>query len=127
MKDNLYFFILIKKCYNVNNGADNLKDFNDNFEEFFEELLKQITTDLLKNDYNYQNSIEKTVKIVEEYPNVRKVCEDKKAVALNIDETNVLIQYMTCCEYRNTIQNKKLLLLGGKYAYLILKKLDLLK
>ena len=127
MKDNLYFFILIKKCYNVNNGGDNLKDFNDNFEEFFEELLKQITTDLLKNDYNYQNSIEKTVKIVEEYPNVRKVCEDKKAVALNIDETNVLIQYMTCCEYRNTIQNKKLLLLGGKYAYLILKKLDLLK
>ena len=104
-----------------------MKDFNDNFEEFYEELLKQITTDLLQNDYNYQNSVEKTIKIIEEYPNVKKVCEDEKAVALNIDETNALIQYMTCYEYRNTLQNQKLLLLGGQYAYLILKKLDLLK
>ena len=68
-----------------------------------------------------------TTKVINEYPNVRAVCEDKQAIALSVEEVMGLIQYLDSFEDREEMKSKLLFYTGAKYFYLLMKNMDLLK
>lgn len=96
-------------------------------EEIYMDMVSEISKDLFKNSNKYCNLINKMTEIVEKYPHVRCVCENKEVVSLNENEVKALIDYLNCCDEINIMQDKKLILMGGKYTYILLKQMNLLK
>lgn len=101
--------------------------FLDNLEEAYYDILNDIHYELNTTNKKYQDNVEKLCEIVEKYPGVKSICEDQKAVALDIEEAKKLIEYLECQDNLYDMKNQKLLYRGAKYLYVFLKNADLLK
>lgn len=104
-----------------------MDELEEKYGEIFSAILNNINYDLQKNNHKYISNIDKCVKIVDKYPNVRLVCEDNTPVALNVEEVKALITYYQCYKNRETMQDKKLVYVGFKCAYTVFKNAGLLR
>ena len=104
-----------------------MEKYLDIFESLYGEIINEISSNLYKNNKEYKDKVQKCAEIVDKYPNVRAVCEDKQAIALSIEEVKGLIQYLDSFEDRLEMKSKLLFYTGAKYFYLLMKNMDLLK
>lgn len=104
-----------------------MEKYLDIFESLYGEIINEISSNLFENNKEYKDKFQKCSDIVDEYPNVRVVCEDKKAIALNVEEVKGLIQYLNSFEDREEMKSKLLFYTGAKYFYILMKNMDLLK
>lgn len=104
-----------------------MEKYLDIFESLYGEIINEISSNLYENNKEYKDKVQKCVDIINEYPNVRAVCEDKQAIALSVEEVMGLIQYLDSFEDREEMKSKLLFYTGAKYFYLLMKNMDLLK
>ena len=104
-----------------------MDDLAEKYGDLYSEIINKVGYDLQTNNKKYRRNINKCVEIMDKYPNVRKVCEDKIAVELTKDEVKALIKYIECDDNKETMKGKKLLYMGGRIAYTLMKNADLIK
>ena len=104
-----------------------MEKYLDIFESLYGEIINEISSNLYENNKEYKDKVQKCVDIINEYPNVIAVCEDKQAIALSVEEVMGFIQYLDSFEDREEMKSKLLFYTGAKYFYLLMKNMDLLK
>lgn len=101
------------------------RDWIKPFCESFVEMKSDILVNLFKNNKKYQNLIKEKEKILEEYPNLRNLLENKMFVQLTKEEAKVIYDLEQIFLEIKSIQDEELFIKGIQYGYLIFKKLDL--
>lgn len=96
---------------------------NDNFAEF----ISDIQLSLEDSNKNYNSFINRRKKLLDKYPNVRSVIESEECKSLTQREVKALYDYICLMDNCSIIFEKELFLRGMAEAYLLFKKLDLLK
>ena len=104
-----------------------MKDYFDIFESSYESIINDISWDLKEKDYTYKKNIEKCTIIVEKNPNVRAVIEDKTAMNLSQKEVELMLEWLSCFEENEDKKEREIFYYGARYAYDLLKTMNLLK
>lgn len=96
---------------------------NGNFFEYIDKIILWLE----KNDKDYRENCEEEEKLLDKYPRVRKVLDDRKALMLSKDESETIITIIDLRKNRQETLFKKMFFEGSKEAYYYFKKIGVLK
>ena len=97
------------------------------FEDSFCEFVSDIFVNLQKKNKNYRNIIDEKEKLLNQYPNLRKLLEDYQSMELSKEEVSALSQILSLIDDKRILQEKELFLMGIREAYFIFKKTKIIK
>ena len=96
------------------------------YEMYLNEAIEERKADLINRNEDYKNLRAKFNDIMNKYPNLQLILEDKKMI-LNETECKMLQElakiYMEICDF----EEKEIFLLGGKEMYFYLKDTGFIK
>ena len=92
------------------------------FEDYFGEFISDIFVNLKKKNKEYKNIIAEKEKLLNQYPNLRKLIEDDESMALSEEEVSALSKVLCLFDDKRIIQEKELFLRGIREAYFFFKK-----
>ena len=93
----------------------------------FSELISDLYVNILKNNLEYSKITNKKEKILEGFPKLRKILENKEVIEISKEECNNLIKILNLKEEMKIIEEKELFFLGGRESYNYFKKIGIIK
>lgn len=94
----------------------------ESFVEYCEEVLFS-----LSKDKEYKKLVNKRNKLLKENQNVKKVKEGYEFPSLTSEESEKIYEYLLLLEDIKEIERKEIFIRGMKEAYILLRKMDVLK
>ena len=101
--------------------------FYDKYDGHFYEYLSHVDFEFDKLIPEYGALSDQEERLLDKFPTLRKVVDDREENILSIDEVKALIDYHQCYENRETMQDKKLIYAGFRCAYVVFKNAELLR
>lgn len=101
--------------------------FYENNRSEFLGYIESYLLDLQQNDINYNSLINNIERILDIYPNIRKVIDYKEEIELSKKEVTYLIEVLCLMEQQNDFEKEAIFFMGMKEAYCLFKKLNILK
>lgn len=89
--------------------------------------IESYLLDLQQNDTNYNSLINNIERILDIYPNVRKVLDDKEEKELSKKEITVLIEVLCLMEQQKDFEKEAMFFRGMKEAYFLFERLNIFK
>lgn len=93
----------------------------------FDEYIGHVQYELQLNNLQYKNAMTSINDIIKKYPNIESVIEQQKEVALSIEESKALIEYLNLISTIKDIENREIFFKGGHSAYIYLNKIGIIK
>lgn len=123
-----YFFqsidILDKK-------EENMKNLNETFleayKDYFGEYFSNVMAELRQNNKEYQSLIKNKENILNEFPRLREVLEDKNTYSLSEEEIGGLVKYLDINGDQQILEEIELIYRGMQEAYVLFKKINVIK
>lgn len=103
------------------------KTFTEYCESFFGEYVSDLYVNLKKSSQEYQDLINEREKILNHFPNLRDIFENRKAMELTEDEVAGLVNIININDDIRYLQEKELFLKGMKESCKILRELEMIK
>ena len=97
------------------------------FEDYFGEFISDIFVNLKKKNAEYKNIIAEKEKLLNQFPNLRKLIEDDKSMALSEEEVSALSKVLCLLDDKKIIQEKELFLRGIQEAYYFFKRTKIIE
>lgn len=105
------------------------KDFTfleEYFDEYFDEFYSDILLRLKEKNTEYNKLIEIQSKILDDFPKIREIIENEAEVSLNEKEVKALSDYLINVDNARKLEERELFFKGGKEAYHLFKKLEII-
>lgn len=103
------------------------KTLIDYCDSIFEEFMSDMFVKLEKKSKDYQTLKNKEEKLLNKYPDLRNIIEDRESMDLTKEEVSALINILGIMDDIRMIEEKELFVNGMKECCNVLKKLELLK
>lgn len=100
--------------------------FYDDYDGEFGEYLGRVEFDFKDKCPEYEECFEKEEKILDKYPNLRQVIDDREYSNLTSKEITALIQILDIRDQRQVLFESLMFFRGCKEMYNILKKFDII-
>lgn len=91
------------------------------------EYFPKVLMDLKKNDKEYKLLMKNQENILDKYPRLRDVLEDKKITNLSKQEIEHYIKYLDYRCQSNLIEQKEIFYKGLSVAYVMFRKIGIIK
>lgn len=126
---NAYYYF--KKLGILDDGENKMKYFNESFSnlyhDHFAEYFSNVFVDLRENDKEYQELLSRKEEVLNKYPRLREVLENKHNYSLNSDEIQGLIEYLDIMGDKSIIEEITLMFRGMGEAYVLFKRINIIK
>lgn len=97
------------------------------FENDFSEFVSDIFVNLKKQNKDYKNIIAEKERLLNQFPNLRKLIEDDQSMALSEEEVSALSEVLCLLDDKRIIQEKELFLRGMREAYYFFKRTKIIE
>lgn len=103
------------------------KCFYDAYDGILNEYLARVECQFERNNPEYSACVNEEETILDKYPTLRKVVDDREVHKLSQEEIKALIDYLDSYDNKNEIIKKLMFYKGYKEAYYLFNKLEILK
>lgn len=97
------------------------------FEDYFGEFISDIFVNLKRTNKEYKNILAEKEKLLNQFPNLRKLIEDDQSMALSEEEVSALSKVLCLLDDKKIIQEKELFLRGVREAYYFFKRAKIIE
>lgn len=103
------------------------KCFYDAYEGIFNEYLSRVEFQMKRDMPEFKELVEQEEEILDKYPTLRKVMDDREVDELSIIEINALINILDLFDKKTEMLKSFMFFKGYKEAYYLFNKLEILK